>query len=80
LKDPKLQDVFGADLPALKGKNVKGIFKSKPAKSSPVTPYDAIINGELNKVATKVAKGQTDINSALREAEENANKLIQETK
>jgi len=81
LKDPVLKDLFGADFSGLKGKNVKSIFKSVPAKPAPLTEYDDIVSGELNKAVMDFAKGNiADVNSTLRIAEENANKAIQAAK
>jgi multiple sugar transport system substrate-binding protein len=76
LNDPKMKDEFGKAVESLKGKNVKGVLKNPPADSVPPNKYEDLVNGELNKIVGKVLGGTIDINSALRQAEEAANKAI----
>ncbi|WP_282939424.1 extracellular solute-binding protein [Paenibacillus sp. RC67] len=70
---------FGMDIEVLKGKNREAFIKNKNAKPfSSITKYDAaafsIMRGQFKKVAT----GQADVNTALREAEELINKSIED--
>jgi multiple sugar transport system substrate-binding protein len=76
INDQKLKDSFGSDNPILKGKNMAAVFHNKPAPNPKFTKYDSIAESNLSKAFTKVAEGKTDINTALREAEEVANKEI----
>lgn len=74
-----VQDEFGKNLPYLQGKNVKSIFLTKPA--APVQPTkDAGYGSTVSQEAFKKVMQGTDINSALREADELVNKKIAEGK
>jgi hypothetical protein len=55
---------------------LEAVFKSKPAKATPVSQYDSLAGGILQGAITKVAKGEKDINTALREAEEEYNSKV----
>jgi multiple sugar transport system substrate-binding protein len=76
LKDTKLHEKYGQDLPLYKGVNVKALFPVNPAKMFNVTRYQTIAAGELVKAITAVTSG-TDINTALRTATEAVNTRIQ---
>ncbi|MEF3304459.1 ABC transporter substrate-binding protein [Paenibacillus sp. GYB003] len=76
LQDPKYRESFAGDLKSAQGKNVAAIYKRTPALLPPLTKYDNIAKSELAKAAAKVAAGGSDVNTALREAEDQANKLI----
>jgi multiple sugar transport system substrate-binding protein len=76
LKDQKIKESFGKELKSVSGKNVVSIFKSVPALSPPTTSYDGLANKELNATAKKVLESGVDVNTALRDAEERANKAI----
>jgi multiple sugar transport system substrate-binding protein len=76
LDDPALQKVFGQDLDYLKGKNIASLFKNKHKPQPMKSMYDDILLDTLNGAIDKISSGQADINSALREAEELANKEI----
>ncbi|MDQ1908974.1 extracellular solute-binding protein [Paenibacillus sp. GD4] len=72
------QAQYGANVPYLKGKNIAGIFKSKPRKiNDPLTEYDVLVRSAIDAAAKELAAGK-DVNTALREAEEKANKAIEE--
>jgi multiple sugar transport system substrate-binding protein len=74
-----VQDEFGKSLPYLQGKNIKSIFLTKPA--APVQPTkDAGFGSTTSQEAFKKVMQGTDINSALREADELVNKKIAEGK
>jgi multiple sugar transport system substrate-binding protein len=75
LKDIEVQNVFGQNYGSLKGKNVAAPFKYKHMPINVAANYDAIVNKHINNAAAQVLKG-VDINTALREAEEAANKEI----
>jgi multiple sugar transport system substrate-binding protein len=80
LKNPDIDKVYASDLPWVKGKNLQSIFKSKPAKLvSNNDRYSRWVLDELNKSFTQVHDGKvSDINTALRQAGEAANKRIAE--
>ena len=78
LKDPRLKEGFGSALQSLKGKNVGAIFYNQPAPNRYHDQFSDIAKKQLAPAMNKVTSGQTDINTALREAEEAANKAIEE--
>jgi multiple sugar transport system substrate-binding protein len=80
IDDQKLKDSFGVDNPMLKGKNLQAIFKTKPAPNPRFTKYDSIIEKQLNSAFSLVRDNKTDINTALRDAEEKANQGIADAK
>ncbi|MEF3302085.1 ABC transporter substrate-binding protein [Paenibacillus sp. GYB003] len=75
------KDQFGADLPGVDKLNMKAVFHNK------LTPQP-VIKGEYHSAAIKpyvpmiqnVGSAKSDINTALREAQEAADKAIQELK
>lgn len=77
LTNPDVQNAFGADNPYLKGKNIAGIFKSKPAPAPVFSPYNGDGMGIANKKFDEYLAGK-DLNTALREAEEEINKVLSE--
>lgn len=79
LKDPKAKASFG-EAPMWKGKNIRAFTAQTPAVPAPAVraEFKTIAEGELNKAFMAVVTGQKDINTALREAEEAANKAFQE--
>ncbi|CAG7652146.1 ABC transporter substrate-binding protein [Paenibacillus allorhizosphaerae] len=80
LKDDKYKKEFGANLKSLNGKNVQAIFKNKYGTGPLPTKYDAVAEKAVSAASQKVNKGEADINSALRAAEEAANKEIDSLK
>ncbi|ULL16578.1 extracellular solute-binding protein [Paenibacillus sp. H1-7] len=77
LKDPKYKESFGSGLQTLQGKHVAAIFQIIPAKPRFSDKYSDIAKNQIATAMNKVIKGEADINSALREAEELANKQIE---
>lgn len=75
LTAPEPQKVFGENLQSLKGKNIDAIFKLESAPLYKVHAYDSIVRAELAKALTEVLGGK-DINSALRDANDRANKQL----
>jgi multiple sugar transport system substrate-binding protein len=76
LKDQKIKDSYGTQLKSLQGKNVKGVFKNKFSEGSPLSPYDNLIRKHITNALDQVYSGEKDINTALRDAEEAANKEL----
>ncbi|WP_158301809.1 ABC transporter substrate-binding protein [Paenibacillus mesophilus] len=79
LVDTEPQKVFGANLQSLKGKNIEAIFKLQSAPLYKVHRYDSIVRAELAKALNEVLGGK-DINSALRDANDRADKLLEQQK
>ncbi|MDF2721238.1 MAG: extracellular solute-binding protein family 1 [Paenibacillus sp.] len=76
-KTDTVKKEYGQDIQDLQGKNKDAIFKMKPTDA--VThPYYSIISSALTKYAGLVALKEKDINTALKEAQEEATKLIAE--
>jgi multiple sugar transport system substrate-binding protein len=80
LNDKKINEQFGLESPYLKDKNRLAFVKLEPAVSSLTTSYDLDVIAILNKKYKDVIVGKKDVNTALREAEEEANKFIAEHK
>jgi multiple sugar transport system substrate-binding protein len=76
LKDDAIKKAFGQDYASLKGKNIAAPFKYKHQPINRGSVYDSLVNPEINKAADEMVKGEKDVNTALREAEERANKAI----
>ncbi|MDF2724902.1 MAG: extracellular solute-binding protein family 1 [Paenibacillus sp.] len=80
LKSPEVQQLLGADIPSLKNKNVQVMYKQKQANYIFSKYQTSKVTNAINDAFTKVRKGETDVNSALREAEELINKEIEQVK
>ncbi|MCS7464703.1 extracellular solute-binding protein [Paenibacillus doosanensis] len=82
LASQAVKDAFGAEMDFLQGKNVQAIYKGRIAPYVPGSMYSGnadvrkIFNG---KVADAVA-GKKDVNTALREADEEIAKLMPQIK
>jgi hypothetical protein len=55
-------------------------FKHQPAPFANISKYDGLVNKEFITSFDEIMSGTKDINSALREAEERANKAISDAK
>ncbi|WP_158606670.1 ABC transporter substrate-binding protein [Paenibacillus ginsengarvi] len=79
LKDPKAKAAIG-EAAMWKGKHVQAFTAQTPAAPAPAVraEFKTIAEGELNKAFLSVVNGEKDTNTALREAEEAANKAIQQ--
>ncbi|CAG7651917.1 ABC transporter substrate-binding protein [Paenibacillus allorhizosphaerae] len=80
LKINNIEQEFGKNMPHLQGKHLKPAFLSNPAKALPVSKYDSFAEGYMSGAIGPVVKGEKDINTALREAEEQINKNIETNK
>ncbi|MEF3303634.1 ABC transporter substrate-binding protein [Paenibacillus sp. GYB003] len=77
LKNDEIRNVYGSDSDVYKGKNLQSIFKVSPSPLPEASKYDPKINSLLTgEVVKNVMVNGTDINSALRAAEDKANKEI----
>jgi multiple sugar transport system substrate-binding protein len=78
LQSDAVRKAFGQDAPMYKGKNVAAMISGKTAAPSPQSKYYADASSILNTgVFAQVAIGKKDVNTALREAEENLIKKIE---
>lgn len=75
LKNEAVQKQLGQDSP-FKDKNFQAVFKNKFAPIPPKALYDAGLVGIYAKYADQVMKQSSDLNTALRMAEEEAAKYI----
>jgi multiple sugar transport system substrate-binding protein len=80
LDDAQILDQFAADLDFVKGKNIKGIFKSGPSKLIAQTDLNPAVGNAVRQAFVKVFDGKADINTALREAKEQADQKVAELK
>ncbi|MCC2685195.1 MAG: extracellular solute-binding protein family 1 [Paenibacillaceae bacterium] len=79
LKDQKIKNEFGANSDLLKGKNTKAFSLLGLPNPPSVTEYDAVVTKiVLDKFTKELIPRKTDVNTLLREAEEDANKSISE--
>jgi multiple sugar transport system substrate-binding protein len=76
LNDLNAKQEFGADLKTLKGKNLKPLLNYQAASTTPNSTYATLARDQINPAMSKVLDGKADINTALREAEEAADKAI----
>ncbi|MFB9756325.1 ABC transporter substrate-binding protein [Paenibacillus hodogayensis] len=81
LKSSQIKAAFGQNAELFNGKNVSAM---SPLKYAPVTTYNQYTNQAAATIIPKhindVRDGKTDINSALRQAEEEVNKYIEENR
>lgn len=78
LRSEAVKKGYGQDLPQLAGKNVAGIFKSKPVTYPVPTTYS--IGDGVTKPLAEYMEGAIDVNTALSKAEEAINLRIAEEK
>jgi multiple sugar transport system substrate-binding protein len=80
MTSPAARDPFGADVPALKGKNTKAITSIKPFPDKEISAYDDFGQTQLTKVFSAVLEGTKDINTVLRENNELLDEIIRKEK
>ncbi|MDF2721210.1 MAG: transporter substrate-binding protein, partial [Paenibacillus sp.] len=80
LTNPTMRQQFGSQLESLniKEKNLQGIFKGKIVTAPKFSPYEKISRKPYEDNMQKVFAGTMDINTALRDADEKINKLLEE--
>ncbi|TMV48568.1 extracellular solute-binding protein [Paenibacillus mesophilus] len=76
IKNRSFLDIIGKDTQYLKGRNAKGLVPRIYGESIPVDPLYSAATGALSTAFYNVVAGKSDINTALREAEESANQKI----
>ncbi|MCC2684940.1 MAG: transporter substrate-binding protein [Paenibacillaceae bacterium] len=78
LSDPEIDKQFGKDVPAYADKHMENLFAFKPVASIAQTKYDDEIRTIIRGVSNDIVKKKLDINTALRQAQEAADKKIAE--
>lgn len=82
LANKTVKDAFGADMDFLKGKNVQAIYKGQiaPYVRSSVYSNHADVRKIFNGKVADVVAGKKDVNTALREADEEITKIMPQIK
>lgn len=82
LANSEMRQQFGTQLESLniKAKNVAGIFKGKIIAAPKFSPYERLARTPYQDNMLKVFSGAMDVNTALRDADEKINKLLDEQK
>ncbi|CAG7636973.1 ABC transporter substrate-binding protein [Paenibacillus allorhizosphaerae] len=78
LKNPEMKKALGENMPFLKGKSIVSVFKSRPAPNPSFTKYDTEAQKWLEASFWDYIRDKKDINTALRDAEEQINQIIRE--
>lgn len=78
LADQSIKELYGRNMKSLQGKNTKAVFKSQFAPPVPPHKNADLVFPHINQALTRVINGEIDANTAIREAEEAANKEIAE--
>lgn len=78
LDDPDIRELYASEMGAYNGKNLDGIFEIDPAPAPEPTPYNSPVYAILREAQDRIALEGMDINTALRQAEEEANTTIEE--
>lgn len=75
-----VRDAAFSDYEFAQSKNIQALYYGKPAPSRPMTEYDELVieNAMQDDVIPEIARGKLDVNTALRQAQENSDKFIQE--
>jgi multiple sugar transport system substrate-binding protein len=76
LKDPKYKQNFGKDLPELQGKRIDSVFKSVPAPAPEYSRFYSTAVGFLRNNYVDFINNKKDVNTALRDAEEQINQYV----
>ncbi|WP_218096247.1 ABC transporter substrate-binding protein [Paenibacillus solanacearum] len=79
IKIDNLSSLLGTSVPQLAGKNIKAAVPLETAAPPfPTNGYQSLIAGYVNTAYSEVATGKKDVNTALRDAEELADKKLKE--
>jgi multiple sugar transport system substrate-binding protein len=76
MKDPIYKKLFASDMPETKGKNIEGAFKGKIVAAPIRTLYLKESQAIANDIFVKYVNGEIDLNTALRQADEEINKYV----
>jgi multiple sugar transport system substrate-binding protein len=78
LKDAKVRESFGQDMKSFKGLDISAIVDYATSSEPPYSKYADMAKNQVDAAIRNALTGATDINTALREAEEATNKKIAE--
>lgn len=79
LSNPVMREQFAGDISELKGKNVQALFKSRNAPPVAYSIYQGEIYNSIVKTSfIEYVEGKTDLNTALRGAQEKAERKLAE--
>ncbi|GAA3407302.1 extracellular solute-binding protein [Paenibacillus hodogayensis] len=78
LRNKAVNDVFGADVPELKGKNLKPVIPSQAAAPAPFSKWSGQTQASYWTPLLNVFTGEVDLNTGLRNMEESINKKVDE--
>ncbi len=79
-QDAQMRKDFASDSKLYEGKNLSGMFKVKPAPVAYSPKYELDIYAVLRDALKNMVVNSVDVNTALRVADEKANKIISESK
>jgi multiple sugar transport system substrate-binding protein len=77
LDTKEVKDVFATNLPGFKGKHMQALFMLQPATTEVPSEYEPDGMKVIRSTFQDMIQKQTDVNTALRTAEEQINKVIE---
>lgn len=77
LNDKQLHETYASSMPKFAGKNVAALFPKNRAKVSTITEFQLDAANKLMSAFNEIVNNGVDINTALRQAAEETNKIIQ---
>jgi multiple sugar transport system substrate-binding protein len=77
LNHKEIEQQFASGIEAFKGKNIAGIFKSKPIRPHEVSPYDAKLRSLIESTKVEFILGGKDLNTYVRDLQEKADQTIE---
>lgn len=80
LKDDKYKKMFGQNRKVLQGKNIDAIFKTTPLDIHHISKFDDPVRKAIDPAFYDFLSGVTDENTAIRQAQEAADKAIADAK
>lgn len=80
LDNTGMKKQYGQTMSAMQGKNIAGLLKSKSANIKDPSDYDTMVNKILQKAGFDAGMGKVDMNTAISQAQEAADKAIAEEK
>jgi multiple sugar transport system substrate-binding protein len=78
LNDKEIEKQFGADVPAMQGKNVASVFKLPPSTVPKPNLYDKDVQPFIRQTRNALVVDKKDVNTALRDAQAAADKKLAE--
>ncbi|RKN76007.1 ABC transporter substrate-binding protein [Paenibacillus ginsengarvi] len=77
LKNAAIKAAYGKNVSDWTGKNISGVIAQKTASPMPYSTNNVIGQTEMTNAMLAVIVGEKDVNTAIREAEEQTNKKVQ---